>query len=46
MARVEKVAEDRENDRLANDPQMQELAKKQEQMHNRRSDNSDRAADV
>lgn len=44
MARVEKVAEDRENDRLAHDPQMQELAKKQEKM--RHSENSDHAADV
>jgi hypothetical protein len=44
MARVDKVAEDRENDRLAHDPQLQELAKKQEQM--RHSDDINHAADV
>lgn len=44
MARVEKVAEDRENERLSHDPQYTELAKKQEKM--RASEGRDAAADV
>lgn len=44
MARVEKVAEDRENERLSHDPQYTELAKKQKQL--RASDGGDAAADV
>jgi hypothetical protein len=46
MARVEKVAEDRENERLSHDPQYKELAKKQEQLRASEQGGGDAAADV
>lgn len=50
MARVQKVAGEREEQRLANDSQYQELAKKQAKKHRGKMDDgvaaADRAADV
>lgn len=45
MARVDKATEEKEEARLANDPQYQEIVKKQVQKHHRAGDN-DVAADV
>lgn len=46
MARVEKVTEDRENERLSHDPQYKKLAQKQEQLRASEQGGGDAAADV